>query len=176
MLFGYICFVLLCICALLLLSPVVLRFSKGREICLSLHFVFFSLVLSRGASAKETKRESSAKKEKKPSRRSAFLRALRYAMPRTTIFVARLSLPRAENPFHEALGYGGCCFLLSLLLAPFGRQTDRPLLNITSEEDRSLDIHLQMRFYAFLHTFLIYKTQYRKEKEAKRFYVRNENE
>ena len=169
---GYLIFLLPCLLLLLLLSPIVVRFSKGERTSLSLHFVFFSVTLFRSD-------KKSKKKEGGGSKRASFhalRRALGYAMPRAALCIARLPYPEIEDPFYRAIGHGGYCFLLSVLRAPFGRQTDKLPLDERDNEKRSVDIQLRMRFYAFLHTFLIYMAQYRKEKEAESFYVRNENE
>lgn len=170
---GYMIFLLPCLLLLLLLSPIVVRFSKGERTSLSLHFVFFSVMLFRS-----DKKEKKTKKSNGSKRAffRALRRALRYAMPRAALCIARLPYPEIEDPFYRAIGHGGYCFLLSVLCAPFGRQTDKAHLDAGCAEKRTVDIQLRMRFYVFLHTFLIYMTQYRKEKEAESFYVRNENE
>ena len=170
---GYMIFLLPCLLLLLLLSPIVVRFSKGERTSLSLHFVFFSVMLFRS-----DKKEKKTKKSNGSKRAffRALRRALRYAMPRAALCIARLPYPEIEDPFYRAIGHGGYCFLLSVLCAPFGRQTDKLPLKERGDEKRAVDIQLRMRFYVFLHTFLIYMTQYRKEKEAESFYVRNENE
>ena len=170
---GYMIFLLPGLLLLLLLSPIVVRFSKGERTSLSLHFVFFSVMLFRS-----DKKEKKTKKSNGSKRAffRALRRALRYAMPRAALCIARLPYPEIEDPFYRAIGHGGYCFLLSVLCAPFGRQTDKAPLDERGAEKRTVDIQLRMRFYVFLHTFLIYMTQYRKEKEAESFYVRNENE
>ena len=170
---GYMIFLLPCLLLLLLLSPIVVRFSKGERTSLSLHFVFFSVMLFRlDKKEKKTKKSNGSKK----AFFRALRRALRYAMPRAALCIARLPYPEIEDPFYRAIGHGGYCFLLSVLCAPFGRQTDKAHLDEGCAEKRTVDIQLRMRFYVFLHTFLIYMAQYRKEKEAESFYVRNENE
>ena len=170
---GYIFFLLPCLLALLLLSPIVVRFSKGERTSLSLHFVFFSVMLFRSGRKKNSEKAQGG--SQKASLR-ALRRALGYAMPRAALCVAKLPFPEIDDPFYNAIGRGGYCFLLSVLRAPFGQQTEKTLLEARGDEKPTVDIQLRMRFYAFLHTFLIYMAQYRKEKEAESFYVRNENE
>ena len=170
---GYLIFLLPCLLLLLLLSPIVVRFSKGERTSLSLHFVFFSVTLFR------SDKKSKKPKESGGSKRASFhalRRALSYAMPRAALCVAKLPFPEIDDPFYSAIGHGGYCFLLSVLRAPFGQQTEKAPLEARGDEKPTVDIQLRMRFYAFLHTFLIYMAQYRKEKEAESFYVRNENE
>ena len=41
MLWAYLFFVLLCIFITLLISPVVIRYTKGECTCLVVHFIFF---------------------------------------------------------------------------------------------------------------------------------------
>ena len=170
MLTGYIFFLLLCILTLLLLSHVVLRFSKGEQASLSIHFVFLSIKLRRGDTAE---RRSKKKRNSQAKARGAFFRALRYALPRTTVYIARLPLPTAEDPFLPAIAAGGYHFLLSILLAPFKKRASQPLLESREDGEATLDLQFRMPFYAFLHTFLIYMAQYRKEKEAENFYGRS---
>ena len=173
MLTGYIFFLLLCILTLLLLSPVVLRLSSGAENGLSLHFVFFSVTLRRGDERRNEKKPKTNRGKKK---HKAFLHALRYALSRTTVYVAYLPLPAAEDPFLTAIGAGGYHILLSILLAPFEKCASKPLLAPKTDGAATFDLQFRMPFYAFLYTFLDLMVKYRKEKENESIYGRNENE
>ena len=177
MLFAYILFVLLCILLLLLYSPVVIRYTKDTRAALVVHFVFFSVTLMKKAAKKaEKKPQSGEKKSKKENKKDALLHALRYAFPRATVSVQSLPMPAVEDPFFFGIALGGYYTLVSLILSLFGRRTSDPLLSVKKEEITALDVRFEMRFYAFLHTFLVYLTQYKKEKNTRSIYGRNENE
>ena len=176
MLFAYILFVLLCILLLLLFSPVVIRYTKDTRAALVVHFVFFSVTLMKKTEKKTRQAESGAKKSKNKNKKDALLYALRYAFPRTTVSAQSLPMPTLENPFYSGIALGGYYTLVSLLLSLFGRQTSDPLLSVRKEDVKALDVRFEMRFYAFLHTFLIYLTKYKKEKNVRSIYGRNENE
>lgn len=177
MLFAYLTFVLLCIGITLLISPVVLRYTKGESACLTVHFVFVSVQIFKKNKKSEAEKESrSQKKEKKRTRSRAPMRALQHVIPRSIVHVGSLPFPTELSPTHMGIGIGAYYSLLSILLAKFKYCTSDPLLATKKEDAPALDIRFQVRLYTFLHTFLIYLAQYRKEKEAKRVYVGNKNE
>lgn len=174
------CLFLLCICPTLLLSPVVIRYTKDTRTYLVVHFVFFSLTLVRKKTEEsrneEKKTEQDGSKQKKRARQRAIHRALRYAMPRATVSVQSLPTLSMSSPFLTGIGRGAYYFALSVPLSFFDRCTSDPLLRSKKTETATVDLRFRMRLYAFLHTFLIYLAQYRKEKEARKSHVRNENE
>lgn len=176
MLAGYIFFVLLCICLLCLFSPVVIRYTKDGSATLTVHFVFFSLLLMKKTATEEKTKADGEKKQRRQNKKDALQSALRYALPRATVSVQALPLPTVEDPFYNGILLGGYHALLALILSLFGRRTDDPLLFAKNEAKAALDVRFQMRFYAFLHTFLVYMAKYRKEKEAEGIHGRNENE
>lgn len=180
MLFLALFFVLLCIGLTLLFSPVVIRYTKDKRSYLVVHFVFFSVTLSRKTAAEKEKERKKKKESGQKSGRSAkgraVLRALRYAVPRTTVCVQSLPLPTALPAFWVGIGTGVYYSVLAFFLSHFDRYTSEPLLSLKNEETAAIDLCFQMRFYTFLHTFLIYLVQYRKEKEARISHVGNENE
>ncbi len=176
MLFAYILFVLLCLTVLLFYSPVVIRYTKDTRAYLVVHFVFFSLTLMKKAAKKNERKTDGETKPKKESKKEALLYALRYAFPRATVSVQSLPIPTMQNPFFTGIALGGYYTVVALLLSLFGRRTSDPLLSVRKEEIRALDVRFQMRFYAFLHTFLVYLAQYKKERKARSIYGRNENE
>ena len=165
--------------ALFLFSPVVIRYAKDTEGALSFHFVFFSFSLSKKAAADEKggKKKKARKKNGEKSARAprAFLRALEHTAERAQICIQSLPFPASLSPDRAALITGGYYFLISVLAIPFGQLTCDPLLNARTKPSARIDLRLKMRAYAFLHTFLVFLAQYRKEKEAMK-YGRNENE
>ncbi len=177
MLFAYLSFVLLCIGITLLLSPVVIRYTKGESACLTVHFVFGSVRIFKKSEKNEAEKNSrTKKKEKKRTRNSAPMRALRHVIPRSVVHIGSLPFPTVLSPTLMGVGIGAYYSLLSIVLAKFKYCTSDPLLAIKKEDAPALDIRFRVRLYTFLHTFLIYLVHYRKEKEAKRVYVGNKNE
>ncbi len=167
-------FLLLCFFLTLLLSPVVIRYTKDTRAYFVVHFVFFSLTLyHKGVPKKNGTQNSKATKNRTLD---AIRRTLRYALPRTTVCVQSLPIPDELAHFLSGPGLGLYYFLLSFPLSLFRRCTSDPLLCVRDEEIKTVDLRFRMRLYTFLHTFLIYLAQYRKKKEARKSHVRNENE
>ena len=178
MLFAYLTFVLLCIGITLYISPVVIRYTKGTRGILEVHFVFFSLSFFKNDkknSAERGENENGTSKSERTSSHAPW-HALRYAIPRATVCVQSLPFPTGTSPFFMGVGMGAYYFVLSLFLSRFSQCTSDPMLITKKEDAPSLDIRFRVRLYTFLHTFLIYLAQYRKEKEARKAHVRNKNE
>ena len=171
MLWAYLLFVLLCLIITACSSPVIIRYTKGERACLSVHFIFFSASFFK----KERKTEAEEKKKASGEKR-AVLRALRYATPRTTVCLQALPFPTALPPQLLGLGLGAYYAVISVLLSNFKCYTSDPLLVTKKNDAPATDVRFRIRLYAFLHTFLIYLTQYKKEKEARKGYVGNKNE
>lgn len=164
---------------LFLFSPVVIRYAKGTEGAISFHFVFFSFSLSKKAARDEKGRKKKPTRKKKEEKNAsvprAFLRALEHTAINGRICIQSLPFPASLSPDRAALITGGYYFLISVLAIPFGQLTCDPLLNARTNLSAKIDLRLQMRAYAFLHTFLVFLAQYRKEKEAMK-HGRNKNE
>lgn len=179
MLAACLLFVLLGVFITLFISPVIIRYTKGESAALVVHFVFFSITLFK----KEGKNEAEDKKTPKAgSKKKALggsrapIHALRYAIPRATVCAWSLPLPIEASPCFFGIGIGIYYSVISVLLSKFGSCTSDPMLITKKDDAPALDVRFRLRLYTFLHTFLIYLAQYRKEKEAKRSYVGNKNE
>ena len=81
MLFLALFFVLLCIGLTLLFSPVVIRYTKDERSYLVVHFVFFSVTLSRKTAAEKEKERKKKKASGQKTGRSAKGRAVLRALP-----------------------------------------------------------------------------------------------
>ena len=172
-------FFLLGLCITVYVSPIVIRYENAERASFSLHFVFFSLHLSKKERKADKSEENTESKEtakrKKGMHKAAVLSALRYALPRTTVCVQSLPTFSLSSPFYTGIGLGVYYFLLSILLAPFGERSDKAFLCLKNQT-ATADIQFKLRFYTFLHTFLVYLVKYKKEKEAKKIHVGNKNE
>ena len=174
MLFAYL-FLLLGLCITILLSPVIIQYEKDKEAALRLHFVFFSLSFSKSGEKTQDKVPHNSKKSKRRASMRALRSALRRALPHCTVHIRSLPLIEADSPFTTAMLTGTCFFLISLCLSCFGRCAQAPLLAESKKNSAPLNLQIKIRFRVFLHTFLVYLVQYKKEKEAKG-YGRNEDE
>ncbi len=154
----------------LLLSPVAVRYAKDGGRLLSFHFVFFSFSLIW------PQREEQKKKEKGRGGTggNALKRALRYAMPRTGIFIRALPIESALSPDRAAILSGLYSALAALISVPFAGLCSDPLPTVRDGDRATLDIRFKIRSYALLYTFLVFLAQYRKERSKRN--GRNEDE
>ncbi len=163
--------------AIFLLSPIVIRYTKETQGELSLHFVFFSLSFCKSSNGdeKKPKRKKAKKKTAAAIVPLSIFRALMLAHPHAEICLYSLPLPPVAAPDRVALLMGSYHALISAFSLPIGRLTSAPLLHAKTNPCATIDCRIKFRTFAFLHTFLIFLAQYRKEKEAKT-HGRNENE
>ena len=157
-------FTFLSVLTVLLFSPVVVRYTKDDSRTLAFHFIFFSVSLLW---EKDQKKEKQKKSKKSGDSRGALKKALKYAAPRSALYIQSVPLPQALSPDRAAVLSGLYWFVIAILSAPFGRPTKNPLPKTRDGDRAPLDIRLKIRFYAFLHTFLVFLAQYKKRGEKK---------
>ena len=164
-------FVFFSVLTVFLFSPVVVRYTKDDNRTLAFHFVFFSVSLLW---KKDQKKEEKKNNKKSGDSRGALKKALGYAAPRSALYIQSVPLPGGLSPDRAAVLSGLYWFAIALLCAPFKGPTENPLSKTRDGNCAPLDLRLKIRFYAFLHTFLVFLAQYKKRGEKK--HGRNKNE